>query len=234
MGNQSFYLFQLQKIDRRLDQIGQRIGQIETQINNSEVVTTIRGEFDSSVGVLNDLNRQLGAVEQKAAEKRVKIEISESSLYGGKVQNPKELADLQQEIASLKLNLKNLENEQFDLMVGSEEQQAVVDKKKLALDQALEKNLTDNQQLFAEKNALLAEISKTNTERAAITQQINPESLSLYESLKKAKKGFAVAGIEEQCCTACGSQLTPAECQRAKSSSQITLCPSCGRILYAD
>ena len=234
MSNQSFYLYQLQKIDRRLDQINTRIVQIDAQLANDATLAAARVELDSSTRVLNDLNDRLTQIEKKSAEKRVKIEISEASLYGGKVQNPKELSGLQQEIASLKSTLSNLENDQLELMLGSEEQQEAVNRKKTDLDDAISKNQAENQNLYAEKNALLTERIRLGTERAAITQQIRPESISMYESLKKVKKGIAVASIEEQCCTICGSQLTPAECQMAKSSSQFTLCPSCGRILYAD
>jgi predicted nucleic acid-binding Zn-ribbon protein len=234
LSNQSFYLFQLQKIDRRLDQITSRLSQIDSQLKNDQVLADVRKVYDSSVLVLKKLMDQLDSVEKKSTEKRVKIEISESSLYGGSVKNPKELSGLQQEIASLKSFLQNLENEQIELMVGSEEQQSVVDKNKSALDQATLKNEVDNQHLYAEKKDLMNEINRISIEKSAMNQQINPESLVLYESLRKSKKGIAVAKIEDQCCTICGSQLPPAECQMAKSSTQITLCSSCGRILYAD
>ena len=234
MGNQSFYLFQLQKIDRRLDQINSRISQIESLLAHDQALADVQSDFNSSVRELNDINDHLATVEKRSAEKRVKIEISESSLYGGKVHNPKELSDLQLEIASLKSALQKLENDQIELMVASEEHQSLVDKKNTLLELAMSKNHSENENLYHEKNDLLNEISRTGTERSAITQQIKPEILTQYESLKKLKRGIAVAGIEEQCCTICGSQLTPAECQMAKSSTQITLCPSCGRILYAD
>lgn len=234
MSNQSFYLFQLQKIDRRLDQITARMSQIESQLKNDQALAEAQAVHDSSVQVLNKLMDQLDLVEKKGTEKRVKIEISESSLYGGSVKNPKELSGLQQEIASLKSFLLTLENEQIELMVGSEEQQSVVDKNRLALDQAILKNETNNQHLYEEKKELMNEINKIGIEKSAITQQVYSESLNLYESLRKSKKGIAVAKIEDQCCTICGSQLPPAECQMAKSSTQITLCSSCGRILYAD
>jgi len=234
LGNQSFYLFQLQKIDRRLDQINTRISQIDSLLAHDQALADVQSDFNSSVRELNDINDHLATVEKRSAEKRVKIEISESSLYGGKVHNPKELSDLQLEIASLKSALQKLENDQIELMVASEEHQSLVDKKNTLLELAMSKNHSENENLYHEKNDLLNEISRTGTERSAITQQIKPEILTQYESLKKLKRGIAVAGIEEQCCTICGSQLTPAECQMAKSSTQITLCPSCGRILYAD
>jgi predicted nucleic acid-binding Zn-ribbon protein len=67
-----------------------------------------------------------------------------------------------------------------------------------------------------------------------MVSQVGDDLLSLYDALRSKKKGIAVSKIEDQMCSVCGSTLTPAECQSAKSRIDIISCPTCGRILYAD
>jgi len=106
LGNQSFYLYQLQKLDRQLEQIQTRNLQIQQILDNNQAVQAAQNEYEASIGELNRLSSDLSDLEMRSKEKRVKIELSESSLYGGSVKNPRELSDLQQEIASLKSSLK--------------------------------------------------------------------------------------------------------------------------------
>ncbi len=52
---------------------------------------------------------------------KVKIEQTEATLYGGKVRNPKELQDLQNEAAALKRYLAVLEDRQLEQMIALED-----------------------------------------------------------------------------------------------------------------
>lgn len=234
MSNRSFYLFQLQKIDRRKDQINLRMAQMQALIGDQQAFSDATAAHNAALSELQDLGDRFSSLEKKSTEKRLKMEISEASLYGGVVKNPKELTDLQAEIASLKSVLKTLENDQLELMILMEDQQQKTDRTQKALDTIIASQESNHKQLFQENQLLINELERLKLERSAIEQQLNPESIALYDTLRKSKKGNAVAGVEDGCCSICGSQLTAAEVQHAKSSSQILFCPSCGRILYAD
>jgi len=234
LSNRSFYLFQLQKIDRRKDQINTRMTQIQALIGDQQAFSAASASYNGALSALQDLGDRFTALEKKNTEKRLKMEISEASLYGGAVKNPKELTDLQTEIASLKSFLKSLENDQLELMILMEDQQLKTDQAQKTLETIIASQESSHKQLIEENQLLLNELERLKLERSAIEQQLSPESIALYDALRKSKKGNAVAGVEDQCCSICGSQLTAADVQHAKSSSQIVFCPSCGRILYAD
>ena len=55
--------------------------------------------------------------EAEVEKQRIKIEQTEASLYGGHVHNPKELQDLQKDVASLKRHLETLEERQLEAML---------------------------------------------------------------------------------------------------------------------
>ena len=58
--------------------------------------------------------------------------------------------------------------------------------------------------------------------------------ISLYENLRKQKRGVAVSLVNDNACEICGTTLTPAQAQATRLSLQIQYCPTCGRILYGD
>jgi predicted nucleic acid-binding Zn-ribbon protein len=105
----------------------------------------------------------------------------------------------------------------------------------------IQAELNEAQSVFATRVALSKgeftslEKKKDNllTEKHAVIQNLEEEALQKYEVLRKTKRGLAVALVSEQSCTGCGSMLTPADWQAARSPQRLVLCATCGRILYA-
>lgn len=233
MTNQSFHLFQLQKLDSRLAKIEKRKNEISASMSDRQSLDNIQKKYNHSQDLLNVSSSDLQKIEKMNQDKNVKIEQSEASLYSGTVKNPKELADLQLEIASLRKTLQNIENDQISLMVKIEElqQDYYSAKEEFFREQAI--FAEHNSHFLGELSSLDAEISKIMIERRAILHQVQPDTLQMYEKMKISKKGIAVSTLEDRSCTICGAELTPSECQQAKLSQQMAFCPSCGRILYA-
>ncbi|HEX2980538.1 MAG TPA: C4-type zinc ribbon domain-containing protein [Anaerolineaceae bacterium] len=231
--NEAFHLSRLQKIDTQLDHIATRLAEIDRQLAENAAVRAAEAQVEAANRALESARRNLRSAEEAVQAQRVKIELNEKSLYGGKVRNPKELQDLQNESAALKRHLSILEDQQLEMMLALEDTEknqtaAAENLHQVQGQQAglLATAMGDQTRLQREKTRLLAE-------RAPLTAQVAASALELYERLRKQKRGLAVAGIEEGSCTACGSELTPAEWQSARNPNTIINCSSCGRILYA-
>jgi uncharacterized protein involved in exopolysaccharide biosynthesis len=100
---------------------------------------------------------------------------------------------------------------------------------------ALENKLTTLQTIFA---TLVSTTSQGAINTIAIFNSAALPSVPIGPNkpliiLLAAVGGLALATVADESCEACGSSLTPAEIQAAKAPGRITLCPSCGRILYA-
>lgn len=233
MINPSFHLYQLQKIDLKIDALTGRLKEIDRIRNDNSTRLKIEKEISSIQGKINLQNKVYLEIEQKVHSKKMKIEQSESSLYGGTIKNPKELQDLQSEIRSLKQNLISLEDDQLQQMMEQEtlEKELSQSQKSLVdLDSQLKIQFSS---LLTEETEKKIELEKLKQERNAILDQIDLEKLNIYQTLRKTKNGIAMSTIEDGCCTVCGSTLTPADCQLAKSPIRMATCSSCGRILYA-
>lgn len=231
--SQPFKLYRLQQFDTQLDQARARLGRIEQILNDDKRLNEAQAQAAQSDRALQEALRALKRAEDDVQAQNIKIEQTEASLYGGKVRNPKELQDLQNESAALKRYLSVLEDRQLEQMMSVEEAEAVHERAAKNLEEVRSSLAVQHEALIAERNALLKDVERMENERAAAVSAIEPDDLRLYEQLRVQRRGVAVARISDGACSACGSTQTPSTLQAAHSSNQLIRCAFCGRILYA-
>jgi uncharacterized protein len=225
-------LYRLQLIDSQLDAIKAKLISIDNILLDHSSLQTAQQIFIKAEEQNKVSSKKLRDAENKSYDTRIKIEFAESSLYGGKIQNPKELQDLQSEVASLKRLLTTLDDKQFEIMMEVEEAETLLTKAKEGLLEAQKKQIENNAVLEGEKTKLLSQVERLESERKAAVPTITATDLGLYEQLRKSRNGVAVAQINSRACTACGSTLTAALIQATQSTGQMIRCPICGRFLY--
>jgi predicted nucleic acid-binding Zn-ribbon protein len=210
-----------------------QISAIKSKINDRSYVQSVTMELDRANRNLNEQLVESNAIEEKLSAKRIKLAQSESSLYSGKIQNPKELQDLQTEISSLKKAVSILEDSQIEYWEKIE----ILTTVKSEINDKLEKVKAEDflalQRMESEISQLEVEQQRLLLERKGVTSQLSPAFLTIYDKLLINKNGIAVSEIVDECCGSCGTTLTPSDCQHAKNHMIIQLCPNCGRILYA-
>lgn len=226
-------LFLLQNIDIKIDQIHARRKAIEALLADHSAENAALALETDARSKRAAIEQDLAALEKKIQTTRIKLQQSESSLYGGKIQNPKELQDLENEIKLLKANIAQFENQQFDFLLEIEQKQLTEN----TLQQTTQERSQDYSLQANHLQVELSDLSKAEeknlVERNALTAGIDPVISQIYERLRTAKSGIAVAVVEDDACGACGAEVTPAEWQRARISSDLVYCNTCGRILYA-
>jgi len=229
-----FHIYQLQKIDSRSDQIDRRMKEIQDLINSDEKSNALSNEIRTIESTLKNEKVHADQIEKSIQQRKIKLEQSNSVLYGGKVINPKELIDLQTEIESHKKAIVQMEDE----LLSSLDQMEKLKELQKATQLQLEESQTDfdsfRKNLLTEKNAGLKNLDRLKVERQVAITQISQEMLGIYENIRYKKKGIAVSLITEQSCSACGHELAPAEVQTARTSPGLSYCSSCGRILYSE
>ena len=225
-------LFRLQQIDTLHDQTNARLEELEKILGDHTLISQAEDVYKKAEAALQDERKKLHQAENNVRDQRIKIEQDESSLYSGKMHNPKELQDLQKEVASLKKFLSTLEDRQLEIMIQVDDAESVSGAAKVDLDKAQAHMVEQNAQFTAEKTKLLKDKERLEVERQAAYNALSSPEQDLYNQLRKTRRGIAVARIIDRTCTACGSTLTPALVQAANSSSQLVRCPSCSRILY--
>jgi uncharacterized protein len=230
--SQPFKLHRLQQIDTQLDQKRQRLAKIERILADDAELRAAKESLAATEDTLQEARRRLHRAEGEVQAQRVKIEQNEAALYGGKVRNPKELQDLQQESGALKRYLGVLEDRQLEAMIEAEEAEARHETANLALSEFQARRIESNAALMGEQSALQKDVTRLENERNAALSSIDAADIQLYDQLRRTRRGVAVAVIQDNACTACGSTLTPGTIQTTRSGATLTRCTFCGRILY--
>lgn len=228
-----FKLYRLQQIDSQLDWTKKRLQEIEIALKEDEALRTASSNAQETEEALQSSRKSLRRAEDEVRQQRVKIEQSEAALYGGMVRNPKELQDLEKEVAALKRYLSVLEDRQLEAMLLEEEadstNQVAADK----LEEERARFAQQSKELLVEKEKVLKDIARFEGERQAAASSISGQDLGVYTKLRSQRHGIAVAKVTEKACSACGSTLNAALLHASRSPDQINHCDTCGRILYA-
>jgi uncharacterized protein len=230
--SQTLSLFRLQQTDFQIDHIQTRLLEIQNKLEDSNDLRSAKDQESLAKVHYQACEQALAQAERSVIAQRIKIEQTDASLYGGKGHSPKELQELQDELLSLKRLQVTLEDAQLDAMFALEEAGKLLETNKNLLLIATERSIEQNTGLRHEQESLQKELQKLFSERTANADTIPVGSLKQYDELRQQRRGIAVAMISDKSCSACGSGLTPAQIQSARSSNHVSLCPSCGRILY--
>jgi uncharacterized protein len=231
--SRSFNLYRLQQVDSQLDIIRARLDEIADLMKDNLSVQAAEVVLSDSQGAFEDARRALTSAEANTKAQRIKIEQTDSRLYGGKVSNPKELQDLQNESAALRRYLETVEERQIEAMLAFEEAEGDLQSAENGLESVKARQIEQRASLAGEQSRLEKDRQRLETERTVITIAINEVDQQAYNSLRKKRAGVAVAAATGGTCAACGNSLSSSLSQAARSPTQVVTCDNCGRILYA-
>jgi uncharacterized protein len=227
-------IYRLQQVDSRIDQATARLDAIRVTLENNSDLQAARSALQKAETDVHEAEKALRATQAASEAQRIKLEQVEASLYGGRIQNPKELQDLQNDLASIKRYLATLEDAELESMLALETAREAHQQAGENFNQVESRVISQNSSLKGEQDSLLSNLENLKAERAATHRTINPDLLQKYEALRQKRHGLAVTTISDNACDACGAGLTPAQAQTVRVAAQMVECPSCGRILFSN
>jgi predicted nucleic acid-binding Zn-ribbon protein len=227
-------LLRLQQVDTQIDQSEDKLKRILAELADDTEAAAARRALETAQVDQEEAERNRLDAENQAAAQRHKLQQAESSLYGGSVRNPKELQDLQADVASLKRHLATLEETELAWMERLESAEVRAREAQATLDGVLSRAGVDHGRLESEQAELIRLRENLLAERSAAVNAVAPRLLETYDGLRRSRRGIAVAHVGDNACEACGTVLTAALQQSARHAVDLVFCPSCNRILYAD
>jgi predicted nucleic acid-binding Zn-ribbon protein len=226
-------LYGLQEIDLEIDSRHAALAEAEERMGESEELLSAQAELEEQEQVVEELRKRLRTAEWQVDDLSSKIEPLEKKLYGGSVRNPKELAGIEEDVQSLQGRKRKLEDQALEAMSELEDAEGAMNAAKDALD-ALDSSWRDEQaELLRQQETLRGELARLEERRQEQSRIIDSSTLRLYDSLRSAHQGRAVAKVERGMCQGCRISLPMTLLQRARSSGDaLVQCSSCERILY--
>jgi predicted nucleic acid-binding Zn-ribbon protein len=226
----------LQALDTSLDRLDHRRRTLPELATIDQLTARLR-EVDDALIVAKTLDSDL-AREQRKAEGDVEQVASRSArdqqrLDTGAVSSPRELENLQSEIASLAKRRSDLEDIVLEVMERREAAQS--DVSSLAgehdtLTAELTVATAKRDELFG---AIDAESAATRSARAAVAPAVGAELLALYEKIRATSDGVGAAALHRARCEGCHLTLNPSDLgqMRAAAPDAVLRCEECRRIL---
>ncbi|GCE26627.1 hypothetical protein KDA_21110 [Dictyobacter alpinus] len=225
-------LYQLQLVDLELDRVVAEKQSLSTSLQGSATLRKARAEYDTArQHMLSNQQAQQDA-EWSLEEVKQRLANQERRLYGGLIQNGKELQALQQEIQTVRAQQSRQEERLLEAMDSTEAATEVAQRKAVALQEAEEHWNQEVQALQLRREQVDARWQELNTKRQGIAVTLGENLLKRYETMRRTKQGRAVSKVDQNSCQWCRVILTPSELQQVRISPELQTCTNCGRILY--
>lgn len=223
-------LYQLQELDLEIESNERALEQVASQLGESREVARIQNQLELAQQRLEELRRKQQSAEWEIDDIATKLTAAEETLFSGRVKNPKELTNLQHEVEALKAQRDRREDKTLEIMDQVEQSEAQVAAIRNQLETMKAEWQRQQQQLSQELEKFKAILSDLGHKRQLLADEIEPQAIEFYQSLRKGK-GTAVAKVEQGVCRGCRISLPTTELQRARGGDLVQ-CSSCGRILF--
>jgi uncharacterized protein len=227
-------LLQLQGIDLEMDVKRARLRAIEIALGDDPAVQKAERDLVEAQAELHTARVSIQNLEFDGQNLGQKIADVDSRMYSGKVTNPKELQDLQNEVNSLRHRRDALEEKQFEALLIAENAEVRSADVQHRLERAETVAAEAHGNLREERQELQTGLARLQVNHDAASASIPTADLEIYSRLRLSKKGRAVSQLDEGACTACGVAPSSSRIQDARQGNDIILCGNCGRILCAD
>jgi predicted nucleic acid-binding Zn-ribbon protein len=223
-------LYRLQCLDSEKDAKQHRLAEVEAVLGKSDVVQQARRTLENVQKQVQKWTHQQRDMELEIQSLSGKITRSEQRLYSGQVKNPKELADLQAEAASLKRWRQKREDDLLETMIEREEAEAARSDAQTRLDEIESRWSAQQADLAAEREELQDRLAEVEQARAELLPRIEAGVLSTYQALRSRKGGLAVVQERDDACGGCGVSISPSLEWKLRQEKLIH-CDNCKRII---
>lgn len=227
-------LYELQKIDSKIDGINKVKGELPLEVQDLEdemagMKTRIE-HINAEIEELNTLTKQ-----RKREVDQAKIMIGNYKEQQNNVRNNREYDAISKEIEYQELEIELAEKRLKEYAGG-------IKAKKLQLEEA-ENQMKEREADLAAKKAELEGIEaetaplveEYGVQEAQAKEKIDERLLAAYERIRRnVRNGLAVVTVKRDACGGCFNRIPPQRQVDIRQGKKIIICEYCGRILVAD
>jgi uncharacterized protein len=229
-------LLAVQEHDTAIDQLVHRRAHLPSRAELDGVMAELamlEARFAEVEEARHTLGRDQQRLEDEISALNDRANHHDKTLYSGTIGNPRELQSLQDEIASLKRRISQLEDQELEVMEQIEPVDA--DIARLASERAASDDAAAalRASIVEDEVRIDGELEQLRAARAAEVADIEPELLEEYETLRAQNGGIGIARLVGGSCGGCHLGLSAVEVDRLKKlpPDAPAHCEECGRLL---
>jgi uncharacterized protein len=225
-------LFELQQVDSQSDELLRRALSIRHALDETDSLRAARERHAAALAVLAGAQERLRVLSHEVDEMSAHLTLQSKRLYDGSVKNSKELVAIEHDVTTTKDLRSAREDVMLEAMDAVDQAQAAVDAAARDLEVAETEWQRNQDGLLEEKDTLDGQLRVLRARREKMVAGIAWADLQLYEKLRKAKHGIAIAGLEHDICQACRVTVPGGTLRTVKQGQEFVYCPSCARVLH--
>lgn len=227
-------LYELQKIDSKIDEINHLKGELPLEVQDLEdEVAGLETRINNLTAEYEELTR--GAKAKKEDIELAKTQIAKYTEQQNNVRNNREYDSLSKEI-----EYQNLEIELSEKRIKEANAESKIKKKQIdEAREVLEGRMIDLNNKKAELDKIDSETAKEietlQEQSKGAASKIDERLLSAYGRIRhNVRNGLAVVTIKRDACGGCFNRIPPQRQFDIRMSKKIIVCEYCGRILVSD
>jgi uncharacterized protein len=232
-------LLAVQEHDTRTDQLNHRIETLPVRSELAQLEHDVRSVDERLADAQrrrDELGRSQQRLEDEIASLTERANQAEKQLYSGAVTNPRELQALQDDVASIRRRIGQLEDDELEIMelvepVDAERSQLTGERERLDAEGARLRAALEEAE-----SQLAVQLAAVQAERETAAAEVPDELWPEYDKLRARFGGVGIARLVGSACQGCHLALPAVEVDRIRKLplDEAVHCEECGRLLVRD
>lgn len=224
-------LLVLQDRDRKLIALTKEANDIP--VRKQLIEQRLKNHKDALAKAQDDLKKNAAATKEVELE----IETRKSKILKlrdqqGSVKTNQEYRAIENEVAALNLQIKEIEEREIVLMEQAETLRAKIAEADGVLKKEQGGVAEECKVLDARLGNIKGELDSVKAEREKLLPDIESDWLSRYQRILANKGDIAIVQVEGGSCGGCHMKLPPQQVHDAKRATNMVPCSFCGRLLF--
>ena len=227
-------LYELQKIDSRIDEINKVKGELPLEVQDlDDELAGLRSRIEhinAEIDELNTLTKQ-----RKREVDQAKILIANSKEQQNNVRNNREFDAISKEIEYQELEIELADKRLKEYAAGVKAKKAQLEEAEAVVEERtkdLEAKKAELESIEAETAAQVEDFAR---QADAAKARIDERLLAAYDRIRgNVRNGLAVVTVKRDACGGCFNRIPPQRQVDIRQGKKIIICEYCGRILVAD
>ena len=213
----------------------ERERELRDEIERIETLLAANPDVHAAEEALQDAKSRQQALELRLRESdrerethRGRLNMRERELMSGRIRNPTELMQLNQEVEHMRASFAEEEAAELQLMEEGESAEEAVREASARLDDARTRFAGDEPGLRRDLEALQAELDAVKADSASTWAQV---PATFQAAFLRVRQHPAVAEVDHNQCQECHVTVTSSGMQGLRKGEAVVHCENCGRIL---
>jgi predicted nucleic acid-binding Zn-ribbon protein len=226
-------LWRLAQIDREIADIRSRAANLDAGQRAQAAIDKLSPEYEGAKAKLKGAEQTIADLELKQKGDDQKKKKIQQEMYGGKVVNAREVANLEKEIAMIQRHQDEDSEKLLELYDLLPEASKQFDEVAVKYDALVKQRDEKRKAALGERTLLEAAFKELAARRPEALKGISPSLMARYDNIKQLHNGIGMVEVVKKTgnCGGCGTHL-PERTISLLKDDKIGICEDCHRLLY--